>query len=139
MKSIKTVDHLSSMNITINGETVETIEISNPCQMWRTLDSLFEKHGNEARIQVLREDGTLFKDWTRKQLKDGSWIKTNSIKETNRGFQMRVKREAAEAAAKAAAEAEEQKKAERKAKKAAADKARRERKKAEKAAATVAA
>ena len=135
MKSIKTVDHLSSMNITINGEAVESIAINNPCQMWRQLDALFAKHGNEARIQVTREDGTLFKDWTRKQLKDGTWIKVNSIKETNRGFQMRVKREAAEAAAKAAAEAEEQKKAERKAKKAAADKARRERKKAEKAAA----
>ena len=135
MKSIKTVDHLSSMNITINGEAIETIAINNPCQMWRSLDSLFAKYGNEARIQVLREDGTLFKDWTRKQLKDGTWIKTNSIKETNRGYQLRLKKEAAaaeEAARKAAAEMAA---AEKKAKKAAANKAYRERKKAEKAAA----
>jgi len=96
-----TVDPLSKIIVTTNNETVKEIEISNPCQMWKRLDSLFEEFGHGARIQVLRQDGTLYKDWTHRQLKDGTWIKTNAIKETNRGYQMRLKREANEATEKA--------------------------------------
>jgi len=100
--TVKTVDSLKSMTIILDGKTVEEVAVSNPCQMWRTVDSYFEKHGNEARIMVMRQDGTLFKVWTRKQLKDGTWIKTNSVKETNRGYQLSLKKKAAEAAAKVA-------------------------------------
>jgi len=96
MRSNKTVDHLASIVITINGEETETIAIENPCQMWKRLDSLFDKYGHDARIQVTRTDGTLYKDWTHRQLKDGSWIKVNAVKTTNRGYLMRLKREAAE-------------------------------------------
>ena len=87
---------LNDIIVLVANEIAETIKIDNPCQMWARLDALFDKYGNEARIQVTKIDGTLYKDWTRKQLKTGSWIKVNSIKETNRGYLMALKKQTIE-------------------------------------------
>ena len=121
---MKTTEALKEMNIFKNGEIDYTVKITCPCQMWRQLDLIFDSYGDDARVQVLREDGTTFKDFTVKRDKNGKRIKVNSIKETNRGF---IKKQKAEAAAKAAEE--------KKAKRRAADRARRAKKKAEAAAA----
>ena len=121
---MKTVTALKNAQVIINGETVETIEIKNPCQMWKGLKGWFEKHGAAARILVTDTEDKPYKDFTLKSLKNGKTFMVNSIKETNRVQVAKARKAAAEKAAKIEA---------KKAKKRAYDKARRERLKAQKA------
>ena len=125
---MKTITTLKNAQIIINGETVETIELKNPCQMWKGLRSWIEKHGHSARILVTDAEDKPYKDFTVKELKNGKYFLVNAVKETNRVQVAKARKAAAEKAAKLEA---------KKAKKRAANKAYRERKKAEKAAAQV--
>lgn len=88
---MKTVDALKEIVVLVNGEAKETVEVKNPCQMWRKLDELFTKHGDAAELKVFREDGTVFKDFTLVKTKDGKLNKVNSVKETNRWMMMKAK------------------------------------------------
>ena len=124
----KTVNTLKEAQVIVNGEIVETVEMKNPCQMWKKVDELFLNYGIGAEVKVLREDGTLYKDFSLVTLKNGKTQKVNSVKETNRWMMMKAKKAADEKAAK---------EAERKAKKAAYDRERRARLKAAKEAAKV--
>jgi hypothetical protein len=105
---MKTVETLKEMITTVDGKVRDTIQISNPCQMWKNVDAKFEEFGNGATVTVNRVDGTAFKIFTMKQTKSGKYIKINAVKETNRGMMNKAK-----AAAKAAAEKLEAKRAKR--------------------------
>ena len=122
---MKTTIQMKNVEIYVDGELKETVEIKNPCQMWRQLQGWRIKYGNGVRVVANRADGTKYKDFTVKVLKSGKTYMMNSIKETNRTVEARARKAAAEAKAKAEA---------RKAKRREYDKARRARLKAEKAA-----
>jgi hypothetical protein len=121
---MKTVTALKNAEIILDNETVEVIPLKNPCQMWRGLRGWADKYGKSVRIVVTAADGSPYKDFTVKELKNGSYYLVNAVKSTNRVAAAKAKKAAAEALAKAE---------EKKAKKRAANKAYRERKKAEKA------
>jgi len=121
---MQTVTALKNAQIFVNGELQETVEIKNPCQMWKNLKGWGEKYGQGVRIIVNTVDDTPYKDFTAKVLKNGKTCMVNAIKETNRVQVAKARK----------AEAERQAKLEAKrAKKRAYDKARRERLKAQKA------
>jgi hypothetical protein len=121
---MKTVTELKSAEIILDNETVETIAIKNPCQMWKGLRGWAEKYGKNVRIVVTTADGKAYKDFTVKTLRNGKYFLVNAVKSTNRVAAAKARKAAAEALAKAEA---------KKAKKRAYDKARRERIKAAKA------
>ena len=81
---MKVNEKLVKIDVVLNENTVKTVKIDNPCQMWKNLDGLFEEFGHDATVLVLRADGTEYKHFTHKQLKNGKYIKINAIKETNR-------------------------------------------------------
>ena len=125
---MKTVTALKNAEIIIDGKTVETIEIKNPCQMWKNLRTWTDKYGHGVRILVTDTEDKPYKDFTVKELKNGKYFLVNAVKETNRVQVAKARKAAAEKAAKIEA---------KKAKKRAYDKARRERLKAQKTAAAV--
>jgi len=115
---MKTVTTLKNAQIFVDGELQETVEIKNPCQMWRSLKGWQDKYGQGVRVLVVDAQDKPYKDFSVKLLKNGKTYMVNAVKSTNRV--------AAAKARKAAAEA-------KKAKKRAYEKARRERIKAAKA------
>jgi ABC-type enterochelin transport system ATPase subunit len=121
---MKTVNQLKSAEIILDNETVETVEIKNPCQMWKSLKSWQDKYGQGVRVIVRDINGSPYKDFTVKVLKNGKTYMVNAVTSTNRVAAAKAKKAAAEALAKAE---------EKKARKRAYDKARRERIKAAKA------
>ena len=80
----KTNEILQDMVTIINGETKDMMKIENPCQMWKNVDAKFTEFGKEAQVIVHRADGTEYKNFTLKLMKNGKYIKINAIKETNR-------------------------------------------------------
>ena len=82
--------------VKVNGDARETIEsgrVKNPCQMRKVVDAAFQKHGNEVTIYVYREDDTtLYKEYFRRLMKDGTYTKFNRVKETNRPTTLAKKR-----------------------------------------------
>ena len=131
---MKSTNNLKAAAVILNGETIETAEVHNLCQMWKTVKKAIADHGHAARVLVTDNADQPFMDITVKELANGKFNMVNSIKETRRS-QIILAHRAAEKA-KAEEEAKEKEKAlkAKKAKKAAANKAYRERKKAEKAA-----
>jgi hypothetical protein len=121
---MKTVNALKNAEIFVNDELQETVTIKNPCQMWKSLKGWQDKYGQAVRIKVTAADGSLYKDFSVKVLKNGKTYMVNAVTSTNRVAAAKAKKAAAEALAKAEA---------KKAKKRAYDKARRERIKAAKA------
>lgn len=121
----KTIETLATLTVVAANAEPVVFQVVNPCQMWRKLNEVRTEFPTAERIDVARADGTLYKSFTYKTLKNGNVILTNSVKETNRGMMAKAKK---------AALAAQTKEAEKKAKKAAYDKARRERIRAEKAA-----
>ena len=130
---MKSTNNLKAAEIILNGETIETAEVHNLCQMWKAVKKAIADHGHAVRVLVTDNADAPFMDITVKELANGKFNMVNSIKETRRS-QIVLAHRAAEKA-KAAEKAEQEKLEAKKAKKAAADKARREKKKAEKAAA----
>ena len=127
-----------------SGDQVETVDLKNPCQMWKRVPQ-WRDDEKVDRVIVYREDGTIFKDFTRKVLKNGKANLVNSVHETNRWMTMKangkITLKGKERIAVKAPEAHETPVIEdpiaiKKAKKAAYDKARRARLKAEKEAAS---
>ncbi len=125
---MKSTNNLKTAEIILNGETVETAEVHNLCQMWKTVKKAIADHGHAVRVLVTDNADQPFMDITVRELANGKFNMVNSIKETRRSQIVLAHR--------AAEKAEQEKLQAKKAKKAAADKARREKKKAEKAAAT---
>ncbi len=82
----QTVEKLSVAQVIVDGQIVEEIPCTNPCQMWRKRNDWFAKYGTAENIHilVLREDGTPYKDWAPSKRKDGTVIYVNAVKETNR-------------------------------------------------------
>ena len=123
---MKTVTALKSAEIFEDGRPVPQgqYELKNPCQMWKCLRGWVDKFGHNIRIIVTAADGSTYKDFTVKELKNGKYFLVNAVKETNRVQAAKARKAAAEKAAKIEA---------KKAKRRAYDKARRERLKAQKA------
>ena len=111
---MKTVTTLKNAQIFVKDELKETVEVKNPCQMWKGLRSWADKYGQDVRILVTDVKDKPYKDFTVKPLKNGKYILIKAITETNRGQVAKIKA--------------------KKAKRRAYDKARRERIKAQKAA-----
>lgn len=88
---MKTVNALKNAQIFVDGKLVETIELKNPCQMWKNLRGWAEKYGHGVRILVIDENDKPYKDFTAKELKNGKYYMVNAVKETNRWAQMKVK------------------------------------------------
>lgn len=88
---MKTVNALKNAQIFVDGKLVETIELKNPCQMWKNLRGWAEKYGHGVRILVVDANDKPYKDFTAKELKNGKYYMVNSVKETNRWAQMKAK------------------------------------------------
>lgn len=124
----KTVNPLAALEIIKDEKVIESLPITNPCQMWRELKgcALFNKYGADVTIRAIRDNGEAYMEFTQGTRKNGTPYMKQSVVENRRAQVM--KRHAAE---KAAEEAEAAAKAEKEAKNA----ARREARKAKKAAA----
>jgi len=81
---MKTVTALKNAQIFVDGQLQETVEIKNPCQMWKNLHAWHAKYGNGVRILVVDTEDKPYKDFTAKVLKNGKVNLVNAIKETNR-------------------------------------------------------
>ena len=132
---MKSTNNLKAAAVILNGETVETAEVKNQCQMWKAVKAAIAKHGHAVRVLVTDTEDKPYMDITVKELANGKFNMVNNIKETRRSQIVLAHRAAEKAKAEAAEKAEQEKLQAKKAKKAAADKARRAAKKAEKAAA----
>ncbi len=131
---MKSTNNLKAAEVILNGETIETAEVKNQCQMWKAVKAAIAKHGHAVRVLVKDAEDQPFMDITVKELANGKFNMVNSVKATRRSQIVLAHRAAEKAKAEAAEKAEQEKLQAKKAKKAAADKARRERIKAEKAA-----
>jgi len=81
---MKTITNLKHAQIFVENELKETVEVKNPCQMWKNLHAWHAKYGNGVRILVLDTEDKPYKDFTAKVLKNGKVNLVNAVKETNR-------------------------------------------------------
>ncbi len=132
---MKSTNNLKAAEITLNNETIKTVEVHNLCQMWKAVKAAIAEYGHAVRVLIKDVEDNLFMDITVKELSSGKFYMVNAVKETRRSQQVLAHRAAEKEAAEAAAKAEAEKLAAKKAKKAAANKAYRERRKAAKQAA----
>jgi len=96
----KTITALKNAQIFVNDQLQETIEIKNPCQMWKNLHAWQAKYGNDVRILVVDTEDKPYKDFTVKILKNGKVNLVNAVKETNRVQVMKARKAEAERLAK---------------------------------------
>ena len=102
---MKSKNNLKAAEVILNNETIETAEVKNLSQMWKTVKEAIAKHGHAVRVLVKDTEDKPFMDITVKELANGKFNMVNSVKETRRSQIVLAHRAAA---AKATTKAEEE-------------------------------
>ena len=85
---MKSTINLKAAEIILNGQTIETAEVKNQCQMWKTVKAAIATHGHAVRVLVKDAEDQPFMDITVKELANGKFNMVNNIKETRRSQQI---------------------------------------------------
>ncbi len=98
----RTVNALSELQIIRDGQVIESLPITNPCQMWSLLkgQALFAQYGADVTIKVIRDNGETYMEFVQGTRKNGTTFMKQTVTENRRAQVMKAKKAAAIARAK---------------------------------------